>query len=118
MNSAYIVRATDIVPLFILMGQKEVLHLLSAEVDLVLIVAFDRLSLIHRIIQGNQELLEALHDGRGRTQIHVMDVTKPYGSWREKLEFGPEQVVTFSKDSSQTSCLHPADYKQLLRLKI
>lgn len=86
MSKAYVVRATDIVPLFIFMSQKEVLHLLSAEVNLVLIVTFDCLSLIHRIIQGKQELLKALHYRRGRTQIHVMDVTEPNGrekSWRE-----------------------------------
>lgn len=59
------------------MSQKEFLHLLSAEVYLVLIVAFDCLSLIHRIIQGQQKLLKALHYWRGRAQVHVMDVTKP-----------------------------------------
>lgn len=59
------------------MSQKEVLHLLSAEVDLVLIVAFDCLRLIYRIIQGQQELLKALHYGRRWTQVHVMDVAKP-----------------------------------------
>lgn len=81
-----VVKATEIVPLFIFMSQKEFLHLLSAEVDLVLIVAFDSLSLIHRIIQGQQELLKALHYRRGRTQIHVMDVAKPNRretSWME-----------------------------------
>lgn len=77
MIKAYVVKAIKIVPLFILMSQKEILHLLSAEVDLVLIVAFDCFSLIHRIIQGHQELLKALHYRRGRTQIHVMNVTKP-----------------------------------------
>ncbi len=71
------VKATEIVPLFIFMSQKEVLHLLPAEVNLVLIVAFYCLSFIHRVIQGQQELLKALHYGRGWTQIHVMDVAKP-----------------------------------------
>lgn len=76
MIRAYVVKAIKVVPLFILMSQKEILHLLSAEIDLVLIVAFDCFSLIHRIIQGQQELFKAFHYGRGRTQIHVMDVTK------------------------------------------
>lgn len=71
------IKATEIVPLFIFMSQKEVLHLLSAEVDLVLIVAFHCLSLIHRIIQRQQELFKGLHYGRGWTQIHVMDVAEP-----------------------------------------
>lgn len=69
------------------MSQKEVLHLLPAEVNLVLIVAFDCLSFIHRIIQGQQELLKALHYGRGWTQIHVMDVTKPNGRETSWMEF-------------------------------
>lgn len=63
------------------MGQKEVLHLLPAEVDLVLVVPFDRLGLVHGIIQRQQELLKALHDGRRWTQIHVVDVPEPEG-WR------------------------------------
>lgn len=77
MIRASVEKTTKIVPLLIFMSQKEVLHLLSAEVDLVLIVAFDCLSLIHRIVQGQQELFKALHYGRGWTQIHVMDVAKP-----------------------------------------
>jgi len=61
------------------MSQKEVLHLLPAEVDLVLVIAFDCLSLLYGIIQGQQELFKALHYGRRWTQIHVMDVTEPNG---------------------------------------
>lgn len=77
MIGASVKKRTKIVPLFVFMSQKEVLHLLTAEVNLVLIVAFDRLSLIHRIIQGQQELFKALHYGRGRTQIHVMNIAEP-----------------------------------------
>lgn len=58
------IKIAKIVPLLIFMGQKEVLHLLPTKVDLVLIVAFDGLSLINRIIQGQQELLKTLHYGR------------------------------------------------------
>ena len=72
-----LVKATEVVPLFIFMSQKEVLHLLPTEVDLVLIVALDCLGLVHRIVQGQQELLKALHYGRGWPQIHVMEVTEP-----------------------------------------
>lgn len=61
------IKIAKIVPLLIFMSQKEVLHLLPTKVDLVLIVAFDGLSLINRIIQGQQELLKALHYGRGWT---------------------------------------------------
>lgn len=60
-------KATEFVPLLIFMSQKEVLHLLSAEVNLVFIVAFDSLSFVHRIIQGQQELLKAFHNGGRRT---------------------------------------------------
>jgi len=67
------------------MSQKEVLHLLPAEVDLVLVVTFDRLRLLHRIIQRQQELLKGLHYGRGGTQIHVMEVTQ--SEERELEEF-------------------------------
>lgn len=59
------------------MGQEEVLHLLPPEIDLVLIVAFDRLRLIHRVVQGQQELLKGLHHRKGRTKIHIMDVSQP-----------------------------------------
>lgn len=76
-NRTFVNKTIKIVPLLIFMGQKEVLHLLPAKVDLVLIVAFDCFSLIHRIIQGEQEFLKALHYGRWWTQIHVMDVAKP-----------------------------------------
>lgn len=69
------------------MSQKEVLHLLSAEVNLVLIVAFYCLSLVHRIIQGQQELLKALHNGRGWTQIHVMNVAKSNRKETSQMEF-------------------------------
>lgn len=61
------------------MGQEEVLHLLTPKIDLVLIVAFDRLSLIHRVIQRQQELLKRLHHRRGRTKIHIVDVSQPGG---------------------------------------
>ncbi len=66
------------------MGQEEVLHLLTPKIDLVLIVAFDRLRLIHRVVQGQQELLKGLHHRRGRTKIQIMDVSQPGGrpeSW-------------------------------------
>lgn len=65
------------IPLFIFVRQKEVLHLLPAEVDLVLVVLIDGLRLVHGVVQGHQELLEVLHDGRGRTEVHVMDVAQP-----------------------------------------
>lgn len=84
------IRATEIVPLFIFMSQEEVLHLLSAEVDLVLIVAFHCLSLIHGIIQRQQKLFKGLHYGRGWTQIHVMDVAKPN---RRKLSWDVDSGV-------------------------
>lgn len=61
------IKIAKIVPLLIFVSQKEVLHLLPTKVDLVLIVAFDGLGLINRIIQGQQELLKALHYGRGWT---------------------------------------------------
>lgn len=70
-------KATKTVPLFIFMSQKEVLHLLSAKVNFVLIVPLDCLRFIYRVIQGQQKLLKALHYWRGRTQVHLMDVTKP-----------------------------------------
>lgn len=72
-------RETQVVPLFILMGQKEVLHLLPTEVDLVLVVAFDGFCLVHGVIKGQQELFKTLHYWRRRTQIHVMDVPKSDG---------------------------------------
>lgn len=59
------------------MGQEEVLHLLTPKIDLVLIVAFDRLRLIHRVIQRQQELLKRLHHRRRRTQFHIVDVSQP-----------------------------------------
>lgn len=70
-------RVTVIVPLFIFMGQEEVLHLLTPKINLVLIVAFDRLRLVHRVIQRQQELLKSLHHRRRRTKIHIMDVSQP-----------------------------------------
>lgn len=72
-------KTTETVPLLVLVSQEEVLHLLPAEVALVLVVAFDRLGLVHRIVQGQQELLEALHYGRRWTQIYVVDVTESDG---------------------------------------
>lgn len=59
------------------MRQKKVLHLLPTKVNLVLIVSFDCLSLIDRIIQRQQELFKALHYGRRWTNIYVMDVAEP-----------------------------------------
>lgn len=61
------------------MGQEEVLHLLTPEIYLVLIVAFDRLRLIHRVVQRQQELLKGLHHRRGRPKIHIVDVSQPEG---------------------------------------
>lgn len=83
MIRAYVEKMTKTIPLLIFMSQKEVLHLLSAEIDLVLIVAFDCLSLIHGIIQGQQKLFKTLHYGRRWTQIHFVDVAKPYGREKE-----------------------------------
>lgn len=94
-NNIQKAKATEIVPLFIFMSQKEVLHLLSAEVDLVLIVAFNCLSLIHRIIQGQQELLKGFHYGRGWTQIHVMDVTEPNETETSSMEVWTVAKFTF-----------------------
>lgn len=76
------------------MGQEEVLHLLSTEVNLVIVVAFDGLRLIHRIVQGNQELLEGLHHRRRLNQIHVMNVSQPD---REQCE-----VKVFSHSGPRT----------------
>lgn len=70
------VRGGVLIPLFVLVGQKEVLHLLAAEIDLVLIVALDGLRLVHRVVQGEEELLEGLHHrGRGG-HVNIVDVSQ------------------------------------------
>lgn len=69
------------------MGQEEILHLLTPKINLVLIVAFDRLRLIHRVIQREQELLKSLHHRRKRTKIHIVDVSQPGGNQERKTKF-------------------------------
>lgn len=66
-----------VLPLLVLVGQKEVLHLLPAEVKLVVIVALHSLGIFHRVIQGQQELLEALHHWARGAHVHLMDIAQP-----------------------------------------
>lgn len=48
-------------PLLIFMSQEKILHLLPAKIQFVVIIAFDSLGLIHRVIQRKEELFEGLH---------------------------------------------------------
>lgn len=66
-------------PLLVLVGQEEVLHLLPPEVQLVVIIALYSLSLIHRVIQRQQELFESFHHGRWHTQIDLRNAAQPGG---------------------------------------
>lgn len=66
-----------LVPLFSFVSEEELLHLLAPEVNFVLVVAFDRLRLIHRVIQSLEELFEGLHHRWRRTQVQVMDIPQP-----------------------------------------
>lgn len=64
-------------PLLILVSQEEVLHLLPPEVQLVVVVALDRLGLVHSIIQGQEELLEGLHHRGRHAQVDLCYAAQP-----------------------------------------
>lgn len=66
-------------PLLVFMSQEKVLHLLPSEVQLVVVVAFDSLGLVHRVIQRQKELLEGLHYGWWHTQVNLCDAAQPGG---------------------------------------
>lgn len=65
------------VPLFILVGQEEILHLLAPEIQFVVIVALHSFCLIDRIIQGEEELFEAFHHRWGNAEVYLGDVAQP-----------------------------------------
>lgn len=48
-------------PLLIFMSQEKVLHLLPSKIQFVVIIAFDSLGLVHRVIQRQEKLLKGLH---------------------------------------------------------
>lgn len=64
-------------PLLIFMSQEKILHLLPPEVQLVVIVAFDCLGLIHRVIQRQEEFLEGLHYRWRHTQVNLSNAAQP-----------------------------------------
>lgn len=66
-------------PLLVFVSQEKVLHLLPSEVQLVVIVAFNCLRLIHRVIQRQEELFEGLHYGRWHPQVNLCDAAQPGG---------------------------------------
>ena len=81
-------------PLLILVSQEEILHLLPPEVQLVVVVALDCLSLVHSIIQGQQELLEGLHHGGRHAQVDLCYAAQPGvaggSAGQEVLDVGEE----------------------------
>lgn len=80
-------------PLLIFMSQEKVLHLLPSEVELVVIVAFDCLSLIHRVIQGQEEFFEGLHYRWWHTQVNLCNAAQPGGGGVQTRRLGCEGEV-------------------------
>lgn len=66
------------------MSQEKVLHLLPSEVQLVVIVAFDCLSLIHRVIQRQKEFFEGFHYRWWHTQVNLRNAAQP-GLYRQDM---------------------------------
>lgn len=72
------------VPLLIFMGQEKILHLLTAKIKLIVVITLNGLRLVHRIIQREQEFLEALHHWGSHPQVHLRDV--PQSAWGDRPE--------------------------------
>lgn len=92
------------------MSQEKVLHLLPSEVQLVVIVAFDCLSLIHRVIQRQKEFFEGFHYRWWHTQVNLRNAAQPGEEGvvvRERESPGSQSPFPVPTSPPLQACRHP-----------